>query len=137
MKIRIYNSTENFWLSEEGELAPDSLRVNGERVIQPADLLRADSAVFFNRKNAKTVITFSVTREHASVRVAEAYLLQHEAEIPDSGIVEFVSYDGGGGEDSFYFPTGFLKTTDASYNGCTTFHSYTLIGGRITTVKPT
>ena len=137
MKIRIYNSAENFWLSEEGELSPDSLHVNGERVIQIADLLREDSANFFNRKNAKTIITFSVTREHDSVRLAEAYLLQHEAEIPDSGIVEFISYDELGGEDSFYFPTGFLKTTDAAYNGCTTFHSYTLIGGRITTDKPT
>jgi hypothetical protein len=133
MKIKI----GDFWLSKEGELAPDSLHVNGERVIQPADILRAASKKFFNRKNASTVIAFSVTREHSSVRAAEAFLIKHEAEIPDSGIIEVISYDGSGGEESAYIPTGFLKTTEASYIGCSTFHSYTIIGGRITITKPT
>ncbi len=133
MKIKI----ATFWLSEDGQLSPDSLRVNGKRVIQIAALLRADASVTFNRKNTVTTIGFSITREHASVREAEAFLIQHEAEIPSSGIVEFVCYDGDGGESSFYLETGFLEVTDATYIGCSTFHSYSLVGGRITITKPT
>ena len=137
MKIRIYNSTENFWLSEDGQLAPDSLRVNGERAIQIAQILHAESAKTFNRLNSITTISFSLVREHASVREAEEYLIRHEADIPSSGAVEFICYDENGGESSFYLDTGYLKTTEAYYTGCSTTHSYVIVGGRITTTKPT
>lgn len=136
MKIRIYNSTENFSLSDEGQLSPDSLRINGRRALQVAPLIRADSSVIFNRRNTVTTISFNVVREHDSVRLAEEYLIQHETQIPSSGIVEFVCHDESGGETTFYFDTGFLDTTEAYYIGCSTFHSYTLVGGRITTTKP-
>lgn len=133
MKIKI----ENFWLAEAGQLSPDSLRVNGRRSIQIAALLRAEASKTFNRKNTVTTISFSITREHASFREAESYMIEHEAGIPASGIVEFICHDENGGESSFYLDTGFLETSEAYSIGVSTIHSYTIVGGRITTVKPT
>lgn len=132
MKIKI----GNFSLSEIGELSPDSLRVNGKRLTQISAALRAASSQIWNRQNTVTTITFSITREHADVRAAEEYLIQHEADIPSSGICEFICHDESGGESSFYLDTGCLETTEAYNIGCSTIHSYTLIGGRITSTKP-
>ncbi len=134
MKIRI---NETFWLAEENELSPDSLRVNGKRAVQVAPLLRAEAAKVFNRMNTTTTVSFAVTREHADARAAEEYMIAHEAAIPDSGIVEFICHDESGGESHFYLDTGALEATDANNIGCSTTHSYTLVGGRITTTKPT
>ena len=132
MKIKI----NEFWLCEDGQLAPNSLRINGRRQIQIAQFLRAAVGKPLNRKNTITTISFSVVREHASARVAEGYMLQHEAEIPEDGIVTFFCPDENEAEDIFFFDAGVLDTTEASQIGVSTEHSYTLIGGRVTTVKP-
>ncbi|MFA7335075.1 MAG: hypothetical protein WC130_12405 [Kiritimatiellia bacterium] len=132
MKIKI----NEFWLCEDGELAPNSLRVNGRRQIQTAALLRAAAGSVFNRGNSVTTITFSVIRKHDSILEAEGYMLRHEVEIPQEGKVTFICYDSAGAEEIYYFDCGGLETTDASYCGCSTEHSYVLIGGRITTEAP-
>ncbi len=133
MKIKI----NEFWLCEDGELAPNSLHVNGRRQIQIAQFLRAAAGKPLNRKNTITTVTFGVVREHTSARVAEGYMLQHEAEIPEDGIVTFFCPDENEAEDVFYFDYGLLETTDADQVGSSTEHSYSLIGGRVTTVKLT
>ena len=133
MKIQI----ANFWLCEDGQLAPNSLRINGRRQVQIAPLLRALASKVFNRLNTVTTISFSVVREHATTRAAEEYMLQHEVDIPDTGIVTFLCPDANQAESTFYFDAGVLDTTEASQIGVSTEHSYTLIGGRITIVKPT
>ncbi len=132
MKIRI----NQFWLAEEGQLAPDSLRVNGRRATQIAALLRAEAAKVWNRQNTVTTISFSIVREHSSARAAEEYMIRHEADVPSSGVCEFVCHDESGGQSSFYLDTGALETTEAFNIGCSTTHSYTLAGGRITTTRP-
>jgi hypothetical protein len=133
MKISI----QNFWLCEDGQLAPNSLHVNGHRKIQIAEFLRATAARPLNRLNTVTTIGFSVIREHDTARIAEGYMLQHEATIPPTGVITFVCPDDNGGEDVFYFDYGLLETTDADQIGCSTQHSYTIIGGRIVTKLPT
>ena len=132
MKIKL----EGFWLCEAGQLAPNSLRVNGRRQVQVAQFLRAASSKIWPRKNSVTTISFSVTRQHADVRAAEDYMLNHEVAIPASGVALFVCYNEAGGESTYFFDSAALETTDSSYNGCSTFHTYTLIGGRITTEAP-
>ena len=133
MKIKI----NDFWLCEDGQLAPNSLRVNGRRLTQVAALIRSESSAVWNRRNTVTTISFSVVREHDTVREAESYMLEHEVAIPGSGVVTFICYDGCAGESVFYFDAGALETTEASQIGCSTEHTYQLIGGRITTEKPT
>ena len=133
MKIKI----NEFWLCEDGQLAPNSLHINGRRQVQIAQFLRAGASKVWNRKNTVTTISFSVVREHATTRAAEGYMLQHEADIPASGVVTFVCPDKNGAEDFFYFDAGILDTTEAAQIGVSTEHSYTLIGGRVITTKPT
>ena len=133
MKIKI----ADFWLAEAGELAPDELIVNARRIVQVAQFLRSSAAKPIPRKNTITTISFSVTRTHTSVRAAGGYMLQHEVDIPDEGVITFISQDQGGGESNYYFDNAAVETTQAKRIGVTTFHSYTIIGGRITTVKPT
>jgi hypothetical protein len=133
MKIKI----SEFWLCEDGQLAPNSLRINGRRSSQIAQILRAAAAKVWNRQNTVTTISFSVVREHDTTRAAEEYMLQHEVNIPSGGIVTFFCTDEHGAESVFYFDAGALDTTEAAQIGVSTEHSYTLLGGRITNVKPT
>ena len=133
MKIKI----NDFWLCETGQLAPDTFRINGRRETQIAQRIRAAAAAVFNRYNTVTTISFSVVREHTTILAAEAYLMQHEVDIPQSGIVTIICYNDAGAESAYYFDCGGLETTEASYVGCSTQHSYTLVCGRITTEKPT
>lgn len=126
----------DFVLCDVGQLAPDTLRINGRRVTQTAQRIRAAAAAVWNRLNTVTTISFSVVREHQDVLTAESFLIQHEVEIPQSGVVSFKCYNIGGSESVFYLDCGGLETTEASYIGCSTQHTYTLTGGRITTEKP-
>ena len=71
-----------------------------------------------------------------SVRIAGGYMLQHEVDIPDDGVITFICQDIGGGESNYYFDNAAIETTQAKRTGVTTFHSYTIIGGRITIVEP-
>ncbi len=132
MKIKI----GDFWLAEAGELSPDELVINARRVVQIAEYLRASAAKPIPRKNTVTTISFSVSRTHTSVRIAEGYMLQHEVNIPDDGILTFISQDPGAGESTYYFDYAAIEATQGRQIGVSTFHSYTIIGGRITTTKP-
>ena len=132
MKIHI----GTFELAGAGELSPDSLRINAKRSVQIGQCIRAEAARPFNRKNTQTTVSFSVTRSHADMMAAHVYMLWHEVSIPGSGNVRFTGYNQNGAETVFYFTAGSLDTTDASHTGLTTFHSYTLIGGRLTDKEP-
>jgi len=131
MKIKI----GEFWLCEDGQLAPNSLRINGRRQVQIAQFLRASAARPLNRMNTVTTLSFSVVREHDSTRAAEEYMLQHEVAIPAAGSVTFICQDEHGAESLFYFDAGVLETTEASQVGVSTEHAYALLGGRVT-IKP-
>lgn len=131
MKIRV----NDFWLCQADQLAPNSLRVDSRRVVQIAQRLRAISAEPFARGNTVRTISFTVVREHDSVRDAEAFLVEHEAAIPSSGIVEITCHDDAGPETVFYFDAE-IEAVSAGHVGLSTEHAYTLVGGLITKDKP-
>jgi hypothetical protein len=81
--------------SLESRCGPQGLRINGRRLEQAEDLLRATAGVTYNRGNKRTVVTFGVSVNFATVEKAEAFLLLHSTELPGSGLVRFEAGSGG------------------------------------------
>lgn len=85
MKVRIGST----WLAPGGFAATQGIRVNGQQITQEVEFFRAVARQFYARKNRASVVSFSVTRTHSSLREAEAFILTHYASLPDSGDVYF------------------------------------------------
>lgn len=134
MKITIEPATGRpFELAGHGHTSPADLRINGELVAETAEYLRATVVDVFNRGNRRTSVTFSVTREHASVEAAQLYLLRHEVNVPRSGLVTFEAEQARG---SLWMYDAVLNTVSSSHVGATTLHSYSILGGEISNINP-
>jgi len=123
------NSSESFDLIAglgSGEFEED-FKINGQRVVQVGEFLRAEDARPFGRGNRKTTISWAATKEHASMHDAESFLLEHEATIPSSGTLVCIAE--GEGQSSYELSDAQLQTHDCSRIGVTTLHKYLFIGG--------
>lgn len=133
MKITI----GNFTLADHGPLTPSGLKINGQRVAQVVEFPRAEEVEVFNRGNASNTYSFSVTRKHATPADAEAYILEHETDCPVQDLVTFEIKKANGQVTLRYVRNGMLQTLERGYHGCSTFHSYQIIGGQMLVKKPT
>jgi hypothetical protein len=122
-----------FELAGHGVTSPIGLRINGAIVADVAEYLRASSVEVFDRGNLRTVISFSVTREHASVEAAQSYLVQHAVTVPRSGLVE-IEYEQGRGRAWLYGAV--MPQANSSHSGCSTTVEYEIIGGAMSAVSP-
>lgn len=125
MRIRIGNT----WLASGGREAAAELSVNGQQAVDEPAFFRALAATFYARGRASTAISFVVSREHASVRDAEVFLLMHWAELPKEGTVLFVC---GTGDDtqSVSLAGAVLEAMPlGTYLGRSTRVAYTVRGG--------
>lgn len=122
----------------EGDISgqyPEGLSIDGSRKIQIAEFLRATEAEPIGRGNRLRRISFSVTREHADHYTAMIWALDHESELPENGIVSFEFQ--GGGNKTLYLHHGQLETHRVSpIIGCSTIHSYNLVGSKFDKEKP-
>lgn len=133
MKIRL----NNIWITgTDMRERPGDLRINGQRVEQDAQFLRAAQARVFDRQNVMTTITFSIAREHASEQDAEYFILTHYADLPGNGTALLIAEDSTGREKNLYLENAVLVVTDHRHMGVSSFHDYTLKGGILTDVKP-
>jgi hypothetical protein len=129
VKIRI----DNFWLAG----APDdpwhsqvaNFRINGVRVVQVAQYLRAEAVKVFNRKNRQTTVTFEISRKHKTVQDAEVFILEHGNNIPGQGLVTFQALSSTGLVTERYLEAAVISGDDCSYIGATTRHNYQIVGG--------
>lgn len=118
----------NLFLSNGGLEGPSGLSVNGDQVIDDAQFFRALASVFYARGNDSTSVSFTVTREHASEKAAEVYVLTHRKNLPKEG--DLVFYCGFPGDEQQVALLGaVLAGTSASYLGRTSRLSYTLQAG--------
>jgi hypothetical protein len=104
-----------------------NLSVNGVRLEQLVEKIRADFIGLLDRKNVRHTITWEVTRIHANMQTSEAFVLDHPGAVmgPDTFTFEFST--------GSRVTTGFLNAVTCKQTGLTTRHSYTLICGAITT----
>ena len=101
------------------------LRINGSRVVQEEQLYNADARVFFDRANRKTEITFNTTRLFTAQGDAESFMLLHEAQFAVAqGTVSFV-----GATVTTTLANAVVETVSSAMIGCTTRHSYRIVGG--------
>ena len=132
MKVKI----EKTWLAQGEHESVAGFRINGQRLTQTAQFLRAEAISVFDRKNHQTTVTFSITRLHESTQDAEVFILEHSTGLKHSGLIAFIAQGSHGRETVRYLQAACITVDDASYIGLSTRHNYTIIGGRILNQKP-
>ncbi len=122
----------------EGERSsqfPDRFAIDGKRLVQIREFLRADYAKPKGRGNRTHRIAFAVTREHANHRAAVEWSVAHEASIPESGQIQIIAEYRG--RTTYYLWYGEVESCVLDpIIGCSTVHTYTLIGGKLSAAPP-
>ena len=108
---------------------PQGFARNGRRVAQEEDLFRATAGVIYSRGNARTVISFGVSINFATVEDAEAWLLLHSTELPGSGVVTF---EAGNGGPSRQLLSAVIVADGAQHIGTSVRVQYEIHGGQMT-----
>ena len=119
-----------FEIASGGIESPANLQINGSRNSQVFEGLRAASVLAQDRGNVKTTITFDITRLQDNISDAQNFMLLHQSTIPGSGKVIFYMEDG----TRLYMYNSVVETVRSHHTGTTTFHSYSIVGGGITSV---
>jgi hypothetical protein len=112
----------------------DGIFINGVFVTDEAEFLRGTQIEVFDRGNDRTLITFSTTRSHESVAASEKFVLEHRELVPRRCLISLISdYDEERVER--FIKDACIPEVSSRARGATSFHSYRIIGGRITTKK--
>jgi hypothetical protein len=135
-------SLNNIWLTNDGVAdlqawtdAHDVL-LNGKQVVQDAQFLRAAAAQPLARGNAVTLLQFSVTRQHATVADAAAFVLTAFSSFPPSGTAQVICGAAGENLITCSFPAVLEEMPKGSFRGTRSDTTYILRGGAITLAAP-
>lgn len=113
-------------------LGPSGLVVSGDQAIQVEDLLRSKTKLILPRGNNVITIRYEVSRQHGSVQAAEDYLIVHRAMLPmELGMVCEIRLNGPAIK-RYYLTQPLVQSSEGTYRGLRTFHTYTLLGGQLT-----
>jgi hypothetical protein len=135
-------SINNVWLTNDGTTDLQSwtdahdVVINGEQVVQDAQFLRAVAAMPLARGNAVNVLQFSVTRQHASVADAAAYVLTAFGALPASGTAQVVCGASGENVLTCSFSAVLAGMPKATFRGTRSDTTFVLRGGAITAADP-
>lgn len=132
MQIKIGTYT----LARDGREGVSAFRINGRRLLQINELIDADEIEVTDRGNRRTVITFVVSRLHASPGDAEAYILEHADKPPAYGLVEFRATRADNRVSVLWMNAAAIEQLESWYVGCSTYHTYSIIGGKLTRTRP-
>jgi hypothetical protein len=105
-------------------------------VVQDAQFLRAVAAQPLARGNAVNVLQFSVTRQHASVADATAYVLTAFGAFPPSGAVQILCGASGENLIACTFNAVLQEMPKCTFRGARSDTTFVLRGGLITTSAP-
>ncbi len=115
-----------------GGVAVGALRLRFTRGIESVQELAAPNPVTYDRGTRTLDLSFTVQRNHASIRASELFIGNHENAVPQFGLVKLTTTFG----TIAYVTNGFLVDLQlASYIGSTTTHSYRIVGG-VFTIHP-
>ena len=113
-----------------------NLRVNGQRVLQVVDLARAEWVTVRGRGNRRTLVSFETTELYDSEWEASVAILDRDAEVPETGLVEIVITDGGRTVKRWMNGGGVESVQMLGRKGATVRWGYQLIGGEMLKAKP-
>ena len=124
MQIRLANTL----LAGPEREGPGQLRVNGQIVVQSADIFRAAARAHYARGNEETGIAFTVGRVHATLRAAERFALMHRTSLPAEGALR-ITCGLPGDQVDVVFEHAVLQAAETTYAGLSTTTRSTLVGG--------
>lgn len=124
MKIKFAKIT----LADSGAGMPvQDLRVRGLRAGEVVEYPEAEEVGLFDRKNRSKGITFGSEREHASEADAQAFVAQHDEELPVQDVLEMIC--GAGRMERKLFLPALLTEIESSAKGCRSYHRYSFVTG--------
>ncbi len=135
-------SLNNIWLTNDGETDlhgwtdAHDVRLNGRQIVQDAQFLRALAAQPLARGNRVNQLRFTVTRQHASVAEASAYVLTAFSSLPTDGMATLVCGAYGETAITCIFDAVLEEMPESIFHGTRTDTTFVLRGGLITTVSP-
>ena len=135
-------SLNNVWLTNDGVADlhawtdAHGVVLNGKQVTQDAQFLRAVAAQPLARGNMVNVLTFGVTRQHASVAEAAAFVLTAFGSLPQAGSATVVC--GAYGESPLMctFSAVLEGMPESVFRGTRSDTRFVLRGGAITALSP-
>lgn len=113
-------------------VGPSDLITEGPISVQMAEFLRATNAKAYSRGNRKARLSFSVTRECASLQAAEAFCLTHPRDLQRADTVLIVAQGNRGAVTNLAIGNAVVENVQCRQIGVTVQISYTLTGGAIT-----
>lgn len=109
--------------------SPDKLKINGQKLIQIEGTLRSEHAQVYDRGNARTSITFEVTRVHPTAQAAYEFMLDHLVQASTAtGNLELITEPD---TKTFILEGATLRMTQCSTAGLRSTHCYEIIGSRL------
>ncbi len=109
-----------------GGMAAGGLHLRFTRGIEAVQPLAAVGPVTFDRGTRTLDLSFTVQRNHASIRASELFIGNHENAVPQTGPVKLTTTGG----TTAFIANGFLLSIELSQEiGSTTFHAYRIAGG--------
>ncbi|MCE0484360.1 MAG: hypothetical protein LV479_09005 [Methylacidiphilales bacterium] len=135
-------SLNNIWLTNDGSAALQTwtdahdVRLNGRQMVQDAEFLRAVAAQPLARGNLVNLLQFTVTRQHASVAAAAAFLLTAFGSLPTSGQATIVCGAYGESTLTCTFSAVLEAMPESVFHGTRTDTTFVLRGGTITSLSP-
>jgi hypothetical protein len=116
-----------------GGVSVSTLHFKIDRTIDVVIPIGQVNPATFDRVCRRLDMTFQVKRTHASIDAAELFILDLDDNLPSAGIVK-VTLAGG----VRYIPNGKVPTHELVQQlGATTFHNYTIVGGKPILLPPT
>lgn len=112
--------------------------VNGQSVIEAADIIRAAAKRFFSRGNKSITLEFSVRREFATHHECQKYLLTHFTTLPNFGLCQATCGVTGeaGSEDVFLYNAVLVATPQGTFAGVEAIVRYSIQAGTVSTAIP-
>ena len=133
MKVTITDeNNRRVEIASGNEESPSNLAIEETREKQVATGLRWKRRKVFDRGNKGTRVSFQVHRVHETLGAAERFILTHQTDVPNQGLVEFKLVD----DSSLYLDASMIEAITVSHVGVSTSHTYTIEGGEISAVKP-
>lgn len=130
MKVYLGAST----LAAGDREAASGYTVEHVRGSQVVEYVRGAYAGVFGRGNFHHVVRFSVTRIHADLATAEAFVHDHPSSLPQSGTFHVESNTGTG--DRWMAGAVLADVRLDSITGKSTRFTYTIVGGEMLTADP-
>lgn len=108
-----------------------NLEINGMRVVQVAEGLRAANVKVLDRGNARNSLRFTVTRAPVgTVLAAEQFLLAHAIALDAAALSADIAISFNPTPDNFYLRNATLLSVRGRHIGVTTIHDYEISGGK-------